>query len=57
MNLDKQIQLAESALVQSVIVIGHIKPIILFPCGWINKLDPKDVEAILLHELAHVCRK
>ncbi|HMS28655.1 MAG TPA: M56 family metallopeptidase [Saprospiraceae bacterium] len=56
MKLNKQIQLAESALVQSVIVIGHLKPIILFPAGWINKLDPKDVEAILLHELAHVCR-
>jgi hypothetical protein len=37
-------------------VIGHLKPVILFPIGAINRLNPNEVEAILAHELAHVMR-
>ncbi len=36
--------------------IGFIKPIILFPAAAINGLNPAEVEAILLHELAHIKR-
>ncbi|HRH99704.1 MAG TPA: M56 family metallopeptidase [Saprospiraceae bacterium] len=57
LKITKKIEIVESALVHSVMIIGHLKPMILFPVGWINKLDPQDVEAILLHELAHVSRK
>lgn len=56
LKIRKQIQLVESSLVQSALVIGHLKPMILFPIGWINKMDVKDVEAVLLHELAHIRR-
>ncbi len=35
---------------------GFIKPIILFPLAMINKLNTEQVEAILLHELAHIKR-
>jgi hypothetical protein len=35
---------------------GHFKPIILFPIGLINQLSTSEVEAILLHELAHIKR-
>ena len=37
-------------------VIGHIKPIILLPMAIVNQLSIKEVEAILVHELAHVRR-
>lgn len=46
----------ESALVNSPVTIGHLKPLILFPVGILNQLSPKEVEAILTHELAHIVR-
>jgi beta-lactamase regulating signal transducer with metallopeptidase domain len=48
---------AGSGLVSSPLTIGHLKPLILFPVGIINQLSPKDVEAILTHELAHIVRR
>ena len=53
---DKFIALAESKLVKVPLVIGHLKPLILFPIGMINQLSPQEVEAILAHELAHISR-
>ncbi|NOT37254.1 MAG: M48 family metalloprotease [Saprospiraceae bacterium] len=55
-NIKRNIQLVESSIVNTVMVIGHLKPIILFPIGLINKLDPRDVEGILAHEIAHIKR-
>ena len=49
-GVQKGIDLLESALVRSPIVIGHLKPVILFPIGAINRLNPNEVEAILAHE-------
>ncbi len=53
---DKFVALAESKLVKVPLVIGHLKPLILFPIGMINQLSPQEVEAILAHELAHIYR-
>ena len=50
------IELVESALVRSPLVVGYLKPMILFPIGAINKLNTQEVEAILAHEIAHVLR-
>ena len=55
-GIQKVVELVESALVRSPMVVGHLKPLILFPIGAINKLNPSEVEAILAHELAHVLR-
>lgn len=51
------IRLLESALVRTPLVIGYLKPVILFPIGMINRLDPANVEAILAHELAHIAHR
>jgi beta-lactamase regulating signal transducer with metallopeptidase domain len=56
-GLKQTIELVESALVRSPIVVGHLKPMILFPIGAINRLNPNEVEAILAHEIAHILRK
>ena len=56
LKIKKGIDLVESALVRSPVVVGHLKPVILFPIGVINRLSPQDVEAILAHELAHIAR-
>ncbi|MDB5014462.1 MAG: hypothetical protein JWQ25_2664 [Daejeonella sp.] len=36
--------------------VGFLKPIIFFPIGMLNQLSIEQVEAILLHELAHIKR-
>jgi bla regulator protein BlaR1 len=48
---------ANTAYVSSPMTIGHLKPMVLFPIGILNQLSPKEVEAILTHELAHIIRK
>jgi beta-lactamase regulating signal transducer with metallopeptidase domain len=56
LGIQKSIDLLESALVRSPVMVGHLKPVILFPIGVINRLNPQDVEAILAHEIAHIAR-
>jgi hypothetical protein len=38
-------------------VIGHLKPVILIPVGLLTALTTAEVEAILMHELAHIRRR
>lgn len=45
-----------SAIVQSPLTIGFFKPVILLPLACINRLSPEQIEAVLLHELAHIKR-
>ncbi len=56
-GIARTIGLVESAMVRTPVVIGHLKPLILFPVGLINRLDPTEVSAILAHEIAHVMRQ
>jgi beta-lactamase regulating signal transducer with metallopeptidase domain len=56
-NFKHKIDLLESALVRSPVTIGLLKPVILFPIGFINRLPEREVEAILAHELAHIIRR
>jgi bla regulator protein BlaR1 len=56
-NLDKSVVLLESQLVQIPSMTGFLKPIILIPVGLLSSLPQDQVEAILLHELAHIKRK
>jgi beta-lactamase regulating signal transducer with metallopeptidase domain len=55
-GLKQAVDLVESAMVRTPVVVGFLKPMILFPMGVINRLAPEEVEAILAHELAHVLR-
>ncbi|WP_282778955.1 M56 family metallopeptidase [Phaeodactylibacter xiamenensis] len=57
LRLRRRVQLLESALVQSPVVIGWLKPVILIPVGTVNALTPAQVEAVLAHELAHIYRQ
>jgi bla regulator protein blaR1 len=53
----RSIQLLESTIVRVPVVIGLLKPVILLPLGLLSNLPPEQVEAVLLHELAHIRRK
>lgn len=57
LNIKKHIVLLESQLVKVPSVTGFFKPIILIPVGLLSNLPQDQIEAILLHELAHIQRK
>jgi GWxTD domain-containing protein len=46
----------ESCLVEVPVVLGHFRPVILMPLGLLAGLPAEQIEAILLHELAHIRR-
>jgi beta-lactamase regulating signal transducer with metallopeptidase domain len=56
LGITKMVDVAASSLVKVPMVIGHFKPIILFPLGAVNQLTTSEVEAIIAHELAHISR-
>ncbi|MGN6292377.1 MAG: M56 family metallopeptidase [Chitinophagaceae bacterium] len=56
-GIKQMVAVAESGLAKVPMVIGHLKPIILIPAGLITAMPPAEIEAILLHELAHIRRR
>lgn len=52
----RPVRLLNSALVETPVLIGWLKPVILLPMSTIVGLSTEQVEAILAHELAHVRR-
>jgi GWxTD domain-containing protein len=56
LRMSKPVQILESCLADVPIVVGHIRPVILMPIGLLAGLPPGQIEAILLHELAHIRR-
>lgn len=56
LKVTKSVGLYLSNKISVPITLGHIKPFILFPLAYANKMEPAQIEAILLHELAHVKR-
>ena len=57
MGIKKAVKLAESGLATVPVMIGYLKPIILLPVGILSALRPEEIEAILIHELAHIRRR
>jgi bla regulator protein BlaR1 len=56
LQIKKAVRLLQSGYVKMPVVIGHLKPIVLMPVGLMAGLPIEQVEAILLHELAHIRR-
>jgi len=56
LRISRPIVLLESSLADAPMVIGHIRPLILMPVGLFIGLPAAQIEGILLHELAHICR-
>jgi len=55
-KISRPVVLLESLFVDSPITLGHLRPVILTPLGFVTGLPPDQVEALLLHELAHIAR-
>lgn len=56
LNIRKSIILLESATTSIPMVVGHLKPAIILPLGLITQIPFNQLEAILVHELAHIRR-
>lgn len=56
LQLKKAVSLLESGYVKMPLVLGHFKPVILIPAGLLAGLPASQIEAVLLHELAHIRR-
>jgi len=56
LKIEKVVELLQSGYVKVPVVVGHLKPVILIPVGLLAGLPAEQVEAILLHELAHIRR-
>jgi thiol-disulfide isomerase/thioredoxin/uncharacterized GH25 family protein len=56
LGLTHSVRLLQSALVDSPVVIGALKPVILLPTSLVTQIPADQLESLLAHELAHVLR-
>lgn len=55
-GIRRTVLLRLSEKVQVPLMLGHLKPVVLLPLSLMSRLDTQQVEAVLLHELAHIRR-
>jgi uncharacterized protein (TIGR03435 family) len=56
LRVSRPVRLLVSGLVQAPAVVGLLRLVVLVPVGALAGLPPEQVEALLLHELAHIRR-
>jgi beta-lactamase regulating signal transducer with metallopeptidase domain len=56
LGIARPVRIMQSLVVQTPMVIGWLRPVILLPVGAVLGLTPDQLEAILAHELAHIRR-
>ena len=56
LKVSRTVRLACSSLVRVPCVVEWIKPIVLIPLSMLSSLAPREIEMILVHELAHIRR-
>ncbi|MDO6431305.1 M56 family metallopeptidase [Flavitalea sp. BT771] len=57
MGIKKVVKVWLSSLVEGPVTLGSLKPIILLPLAMVSHLSPEQMEALILHELAHIRRQ
>jgi uncharacterized protein (TIGR03435 family) len=55
-GLSRPVRLLVSAIVQVPMAVGWLRPVVLVPVGALGGLPTEHLEALLLHELAHIRR-
>jgi uncharacterized protein (TIGR03435 family) len=55
-RVSRPVRLLVSSVTQAPAVVGWLRPVVLMPVGALAGLPPEQVEALLLHELAHIRR-
>lgn len=55
-GIRRAVRFASSAQVDSLLALGWLRPVILVPAGAFLAMPPDSLEALLIHELAHIRR-
>ncbi len=55
-GIKQLVEIYESTKVKVPVAMGYLKPVILLPLGMLTGLPQDQVEAIIIHELAHIKR-
>jgi uncharacterized protein (TIGR03435 family) len=56
LGLSRDVHVVDSSLIDTPVVFGWLRPVVLLPVASVTQLSPAQVQAILAHELAHVRR-
>lgn len=56
LHIKRKVKIFTSAMAKSPLTTGFLKPVILIPVALMNQLTTSEIEAIILHELAHIKR-
>ncbi len=56
LQIEQRIKLIQSKIVETPMVIGWLKPIVLVPASVFTGMNPRELETILAHELVHIRR-
>jgi len=56
MGITQSVRLFETLQIDSPLVIGWLRPVVLLPVSLITTLTPAELDAVLSHELAHIRR-
>lgn len=56
LQIAQTVKLWQSNLIETPIVIGWLKPLIIVPTGIFLQMNPRELELILAHELMHIRR-
>lgn len=56
LNIERRVRLLITEKLNVPVMFGTLRPVILLPMASVTQLSPDQLEAILLHELAHIKR-
>jgi beta-lactamase regulating signal transducer with metallopeptidase domain len=56
LSLTRPVQFLQSCRISVPMVIGRFKPVVLVPVSAVTGLPPQQLDALILHELAHIVR-
>ena len=56
LGLTRTVEVLQSTLVKTPVVVGYFRPVILLPLSIVSGLSESQLELILAHELAHIRR-
>lgn len=57
LGADPRAIILQSSRITTPLTIGTLKPIVLVPTGFFLRLPIDQAEAVLVHEIAHICRQ
>ncbi len=56
LNIRQTVRLFKSGFVETPVVIGFLKPVVLIPASVFLQISPHELETIIAHELVHIRR-